>query len=149
MLDPILASLIGIALAIVVPAISAAVAIAINGTAIAAIGTEKPELFSKLFITIVLSEALAIYGLLIAFMLLSKLPTITTIESGNKALISGTVIAGATVGASIGISQCGASLAGATAEKPETFSSNIIGVILSEALAIYGLLIAFMVMGQI
>ena len=149
MLDPNLASLIGIALAIVVPVISAAVAIVINGTAMAAVGTEKPELLSKLLITIVLGEALAIYGLLISFMLISKLPTITTIESGNKALISGAIIAGATVAASIGISYCGSSLAGAIAEKPETFSSNIIGVVLSEALAIYGLLIAFMVIGQI
>jgi len=149
MLDPNLVSLIGIALAILVPIVSAAFAIIICGTSIAAVGTEKPELLSKLIITIVLGEALAIYGLLIAFMLLSKLPTITTMDAGNKALISGAIIAVSTVAAGAGISYVGSSLAGATAEKPETFSSNVIGVVLSEALAIYGLLIAFMIIGQI
>jgi V/A-type H+-transporting ATPase subunit K len=149
MLDPGLTSLIGIALAIVVPIISAAVAIIINGTAMAAIGTEKPELLRKLIITIVLGEALAIYGLLIAFMLLSKLSVITTSEAANKALISGAIMAVASMAASAGISYCGSALAGAAAEKPETFSSNVIGVVLSEALAIYGLLIAFMIIGQI
>lgn len=148
-MDPGLTSLIGIALAIGVPIISAAITIIICGTAMAGIGTQKPELLSRLIITVVLGEALAIYGLLIAFMLLSKLSNITTMESGNKALISGIVIAVATVSAGAGISYCGTSLIGATAEKPETFSSNVIGVVLSEALAIYGLLIAFMLIGQI
>jgi len=148
-MDPGFTSLIGVALAIGVPVISAAIAIIICGTAMAGIGTEKPELLSRLIITVVLGEALAIYGLLIAFMLLSKLSNITTAEAADKALISGAIIAVTTASAGAGISYCGTSLIGATAEKPETFSSNVIGVVLSEALAIYGLLIAFMLIGQI
>ena len=149
MLDPGLTSLIGIALAVLGPVISAAFTIIVCGTATAAVGTEKPELISRLIITIVLGEALAIYGLLIAFMLLSKLPIITTMETANRALIAGVIISVATIFAGAGISYCGSSLAGATAERPETFSQNVIGVVLSEALAIYGLLIAFMIIGQI
>lgn len=148
-MDPGLISLMGIALAILVPIVSAAITIIICGTAIAGVGTEKPELLSRLIITVVLGEALAIYGLLIAFMLLSKLSVITTVEAANKALIAGLVIAVASAAAGSGISYCGSSLAGATAERPETFSSNVIGVVLSEALAIYGLLISFMLIGQI
>ncbi len=148
-MDPGLTSLIGITLAIGVPIISAAITIIICGNAMAGVGTEKPELLSRLIITVVLGEALAIYGLLIAFMLLSKLSSITTMEAAYKALISGAIIAVATGAAGAGISYCGTSLIGATAEKPETFSSNVIGVVLSEALAIYGLLIAFMIIGQI
>lgn len=148
-MDPGLMSLIGVALSIGVPIVSAAITIIICGTAMAGIGTEKPELLSKLIITVVLGEALAIYGLLIAFMLLSKLDGITTVEAANKALVSGIVIAAATGSAAGGISYCGTSLIGATAEKPETFSKNVIGVVLSEALAIYGLLISFMLIGQI
>ncbi len=102
-----------------------------------------------MIITVVLGEALAIYGLLIAFMLLGKLPDITTMETANKALIAGIVISVATVSAGVGISYSGSSLIAATAENPETFSSNVIGVVLSEALAIYGLLISFMIIGQI
>jgi V-type H+-transporting ATPase proteolipid subunit len=147
--DPNLLALIGVGLAILVPIISAAFTIIICGTAISGVGIEKPGLLSRLIITIVLGEALAIYGLLIAFMLLSKLPTITTVESGNKALMAGIIMAVASVAAGLGISYSGSSLAGATLEREETFSSNVIGVVLSEALAIYGLLIAFMVIGQI
>ncbi|MBT8172426.1 ATP synthase subunit C, partial [Candidatus Bathyarchaeota archaeon] len=68
-MDPSLISLIGLALSIGIPILSAAIAIIICGTALAGIGTEKPELLSRLIITVVLGEALAIYGLLIAFML--------------------------------------------------------------------------------
>ena len=149
MSDPSLPSLIGIALAIGGPLISASITIVICGTALAGIVTEKPELFSRLIITVVLGEALAIYGLLIAFMLLSMLPDITTIEAANRALFSGLIMAIATISAGIGISYSGSSLIGATAERPETFSSNVIGVVLSEALAIYGLLISFLIIGQI
>lgn len=148
-MDPSLISLIGLALSVGTPLLSAAIAIIICGTALAAISTEKPELTSRLMITVVLGEALAIYGLLIGFMLLSKLPDITTMEAANKALISGIVISAATIAASAGISYSGSALIAATAERPETFSSNIIGLVLSEALAIYGLLIAFMIIGQI
>jgi V/A-type H+-transporting ATPase subunit K len=148
-MDPSLISLMGIALAIGGPVISAAFTIVTCGTALAGVVTEKPELFGRLIITVVLGEALAIYGLLIGFMLLSKLPEITVVEAANKALISGMIMAVAALSAGVGISYCGTSLIGATAEKPETFSSNVIGVVLSEALAIYGLLIAFMIIGQI
>ena len=148
-MDPSLVSLIGLALAIGVPILSAAITIIICGTALAGIGAEKPELFSKLMITVVLGEALAIYGLLIAFMLLGKISDITTVEAANRALISGIVISAATASAAAGISYSGSSLIAATAENPDTFSSNVIGVVLSEALAIYGLLISFMIIGQI
>ena len=148
-MDPVLISLIGLAMAIGGPLLSAAITIIICGTALAGIGTEKPELLSRLIITVVLGEALAIYGLLIAFMLLGKLPGITTMEAANKALISGVIISVATGAAGAGISYSGSSLIAATAERPETFSSNVIGVVLSEALAIYGLLISFMIIAQI
>ena len=148
-MDPSLISLIGLALAIGGPLLSAAFTIIICGTSLAGIGTEKPELLSKLMLTVVLGEALAIYGLLIAFMLLGKIPDITTMEAAYMSLISGIIISVATVSAAAGISYSGSSLIAATAENPETFSSNVIAVVLSEALAIYGLLIAFMIIGQI
>jgi F0F1-type ATP synthase membrane subunit c/vacuolar-type H+-ATPase subunit K len=115
----------------------------------AGVGTEKPELLSRLIITVVLGEALAIYGLLIAFMLISKLPTLRTMEAATRALMAGVIIALGTGAAGTGISYAGSSLIAATAERPESYSSNVIGVVLSEALAIYGLLIAFMVIGTI
>lgn len=149
MFDPSTTALLGVGLAILIPVIAAAFTIITCGTAIAGVGIKKPGLLSRLIITVVLGEALAIYGLLIAFMLLSKLPSIASVEAANKALMAGIIISVASVSACAGISYSGSSLAGATLEREETFSSNVIGVVLSEALAIYGLLISFMIIGQI
>ena len=91
-----------------------------------------------------LGEALAIYGLLIAFMIISKLPSIATNDAGIRALLAGISMGGAAAAASVGISYCGPALITATVEKPESYTTNILGTVLSEALAIYGLLIAFM-----
>lgn len=149
MFEPSTTALVGVGLAILVPIVAAAFTIITCGTAIAGVGIKKPGLLSRLIITVVLGEALAIYGLLIAFMLLSKLPLVTSVDAANKALMAGIIIAVASVSACAGISYSGSSLAGATLEREETFSSNVIGVVLSEALAIYGLLISFMIIGQI
>ena len=148
-MDPNLTALVGVGLSITVPVISAAYSIITCSTVIAGVGIKKPGLLSRLIITVVLSEALAIYGLLIAFMLLSELPIITTTDAANKALMAGIIMAVTSLAAGFGISYSGSSLASAALEREETFSSNVIGVVLSEALAIYGLHIAFMVIGQI
>ncbi len=143
-MDPSSFATIGVAIAIVGSAVSAAYAIISCAPALASVTSEKPEYGSKLLITIVLGEALAIYGLLIAFMIVSKLPDITTATAGIQALFAGISMGGAAIAASIGISYCGPALMTATVENPESYTTNILGVVLSEALAIYGLLIAFM-----
>ena len=143
-MDPSFLATLGIAIATVGSAIGAAYAISNCGPALASVTSEKPEYGSRLLITIVLGEALAIYGLLIAFMIVSKLPEITTTMAGYQALFSGIAMGGAAIAASMGISYCGPALMTAAVEKPESYTINILGVVLSEALAIYGLLIAFM-----
>ena len=143
-MDPSTLATMGVAVSIVASAASAAYAIISCAPALASVTSEKPEYGSRLLITIVLGEALAIYGLLIAFMIVSKLPAITTSEAGIRALFSGIAMGGAAAAASVGISYSGPALMTATIEKPESYTINILGVVLSEALAIYGLLIAFM-----
>ena len=143
-MDPSVMASIGAAVSIVASAASAAYAILCCAPALASVTSEKPELGSKLLIAIILGEALAIYGLLIAFMIISRLPSITTEEAGLRALLSGISMGSAAAAASIGISYCGPALITATLEKPESYTTNLLGLVLSEALAIYGLLIAFM-----
>lgn len=65
-------------------------------------------------------------------------------DSGWIAVGAGIAMAGGGIGAGIGISATGAAAAGATTEKPEMFGRVLIFVALAEAIAIYGLLIAFM-----
>ena len=143
-MDPTVIASIGAAVSIIASAASATYAIISCARALASVTSEKPELGSKLLITIILGEALAIYGLLIAFMIISRLPSITTEEAGFRALLAGISMGGSAAAAGIGISYCGPALMTATVEKPESYTINILGLVLSEALAIYGLLIAFM-----
>jgi len=147
--DPSLLGVISVVLSTVIPAISAIFAIISVGTAMAGAGTERPEILSRAMLAVVLAEALAIYGLLVAFMLVSALPKITTEDAVFKALGAGVTIAVSTLAAGLGIAYCGSAMTGALVEKPETFSGNVISVVLAEAIGIYGLLIAFMLIGQI
>ena len=73
MFEPSTTALIGVGLAILVPIVAAALTIIICGTAIAGVGIKKPGLLSRLIITVVLGEALAIYGLLIAFIIIGQI----------------------------------------------------------------------------
>jgi F0F1-type ATP synthase membrane subunit c/vacuolar-type H+-ATPase subunit K len=149
LLPPILLGLIGIAIAISVPAISAAFAIITVSKAMAGAGTEKPEILTKAMIAIVLAEAIAIYGLLSAFMLLGKLGGIQAFDAGMTALTAGIAIAVSSLAGGLGIGYAGSSMIVAMAERPETFSKNVIGVVLAEAIAIYGLLVSFILIGRI
>ncbi len=54
----------------------------------------------------------------------------------------------ACIGAGIAVSSTGAAAVGAIAEKPETFGRSLIFVGLAEGIAIYGLIIAFMVLNR-
>ena len=58
------------ALAVGLGAIASAAAISIVGAAAAGATAEKPEVFGKVLIFVALAEALAIYGLVIALMIL-------------------------------------------------------------------------------
>ncbi len=54
----------------------------------------------------------------------------------------------ACVGAGIGVASTGAAAVGAIAEKPESFGRSLIFVGLAEGIAIYGLIIAFLVLNR-
>ena len=70
-------------------------------------------------------------------------------DSGWIAIAAGIAMAGSALAAGIAISSTGVAAAGATAEKPESFGRVLIFVALAEAIAIYGLLIAFMLWTKI
>lgn len=64
---------LGAALAVGLAGIGAGYAIAVAGAATASAMTEKPEMFGRLLIIVVLGEGIAIYGLLIAILILMVL----------------------------------------------------------------------------
>jgi F0F1-type ATP synthase membrane subunit c/vacuolar-type H+-ATPase subunit K len=109
---------------------------------------QAPESFSKGLVAVVLAEALGIYGLLAAFMLVMRMDQVSmsTAFTGLSAALTvglGGLVAGVAIG------WAGASMVGALVNKPEVFSKSMVPVVLAEALAIYTLLVAFMLIMQI
>ena len=70
-------------------------------------------------------------------------------DSAWIAMAAAITMVGSALAAGWAISATGVAAAGATAEKPETFGRVLIFVALAEAIAIYGLLIAFMLWTKI
>lgn len=155
MLDPIFWASFGVSLSIFLAAIGAGLGIGITGPGVAGATTERPEVFARSFIAVVLAEALAIYGLVVALLAVFKLPAIATstnptaaADSAFRIFSAGLAMGGGALGAGFGIGTAGSAMAAATAEKPELYSRVVIPVILSEALAIYSLIIALLLVFQ-
>jgi|YelNatPaOPRAMG01_1025707.scaffolds.fasta_scaffold125394_2 V/A-type H+-transporting ATPase subunit K len=60
---------LSMAIAVSIPSIGAGYAVAKTGTAAAATITERPELFGRTIVYVGMAEGIAIYGLLIAFLI--------------------------------------------------------------------------------
>jgi V/A-type H+-transporting ATPase subunit K len=66
------AALLGAAIAVAGSAIGAAVAVAYTGAAAIAAISEKPEMFGRVMVFVGLAEGIAIYGVVIAILLIGK-----------------------------------------------------------------------------
>ena len=72
-----------------------------------------------------------------------------TIEYGGYATGAGLANGLAGLGAGIGMGTASSAIVGAISEKPEMFGRSFIFVILIEAIAIYGLVISFILIGKL
>jgi len=70
----------------------------------------------------------------------------TSFAVGMNGLGAGIAIGLSALGAGIAIARAGAAASSATAEKPELFGRLLIYLVLGEGLAIYGLLIAILIL---
>ncbi len=141
----ILTKYVAVAVALGLPSVGASIGIFLSTPAIAGAGTERPETIARNLISIVLSEALAIYGLIVGLLLYFKLPSITTMNSSMAALSAGLTVGLTALCAGIGIGGSGRAMAKATAREPALFSRLVLGIVFSEALAIYGLVTALLI----
>ena len=66
------AALIGAAIAVAGSSIGAAIAVAFTGAAALAALSERPELFGRAMVIVGLAEGIAIYGLIVAVILIGK-----------------------------------------------------------------------------
>lgn len=65
-------ALIGAAIAVAGSSIGAAIAVAYTGSAALAAMSERPEIFGRAMVIVGLAEGIAIYGLVIAIILISR-----------------------------------------------------------------------------
>ncbi len=73
-------------------------------------------------------------------------PQASTSADTYKALAAALSTGLGSIGAGIAVASTGAAAAGAIAEKPETFGRLLVFVGMAEGVAIYGLIIAFMIL---
>ncbi len=140
---------IGAGLAVGIAGLGAGIGIAAAGGALSKSLVEAPESFSKGLVSVVLAEALGIYGLLASFMLLMRIDTVTLEAQGLIATAAALGVGLAAFGAGVGIAAAGASLSQSLVDRPEVFSKGLVSVVLAEALGIYGLLASFMLLMRI
>lgn len=144
MVEPIIFAGLGVSLSLLLSVLGAALGISISAPAIAGAGTERPETVSRNLIATILAEALAIYGLVVGLLSLFAITPTLTSDGAFRIFSGGLTMGVAALGAGLGIGTSGAALASSTAEKPELFSRVVVPLILSEALAIYALVVALL-----
>ncbi len=126
------------------------------GQGIAAAGSvgavaEDPDMFARGLIFTALPETQAIYGFLIAILLLVFSGIMTgattmTVTSGLVAIGAGAAVGFAGLGSGMGQGITASSAVGAVVEEPDMFARGIIFTAISETQAIYGFLIAILLL---
>jgi V/A-type H+-transporting ATPase subunit K len=111
---------------------------------------EDPKMFGKGIVFSVLPETQAIYGLLIAILLMAFTGMFTGEFTATEGMGLAALGAGLAIGIS-GLSAIGQGITasagiGATARNPQAFGKSIIFSVMSETFAIFGLLIAILIM---
>jgi V/A-type H+-transporting ATPase subunit K len=93
---------------------------------------------------------LALWGWLAAAAWAQAAGVMTNPEVVKWAFLAAAIVAGLGVlGAGLAVAVVGAAAMGAMSEKPEMFARALIFVGLAEGLAIYGLIIAIMILGRV
>jgi len=111
---------------------------------------EKPDAFGKSLVFAVVPETQAIYGLLVAVLIMAFTGILTenvtvTIAAGLAAIGAGLAVGIAGLSA-IGQGITAASGIAATARKDEMFGKSLVFAVIPETQAIYGLLVAVLIM---
>ena len=95
---------------------------------------------------------LGAFGLLAAVLLGAAYASAATATAGkntSSALLgAGIAVAGSSLGAGIGVSYTGSAALAAISEKPDMFGRAMVFVGLAEGIAIYGLVVAIMLIGK-
>jgi len=144
--------ILGCALAIGIAGIGSAIGLALAGSSAVAVTAEKPELFSKCLILQVLPMTQSVYGLLTAILLMmgagllgGASSTTVTPLMGMGAIWIGLAV-GLTGTSAINQGMVASSSISAVGRNPDVASRGIIFTVMPETIAIFGLLVAILLM---
>ncbi|MGI6086019.1 MAG: V-type ATP synthase subunit K [Acetivibrionales bacterium] len=148
-LNPKVYAILGAVIAFLVAALGSSKACGISGQAAAGVITEEPSRFSATMILQALPATQSIYGFVIAFMIIGKLSSATTLETGLSLFATGLPVG--IVGYISAIWQGKVSTAGIhlVAKRPEALGNAIIYALMVEMFAILSLVVSILMLGQI
>eukprot|EP01103_Thecamoeba_quadrilineata_P019356 TRINITY_DN77_c0_g1_i1.p1 TRINITY_DN77_c0_g1~~TRINITY_DN77_c0_g1_i1.p1 ORF type:complete len:176 (+),score=23.96 TRINITY_DN77_c0_g1_i1:44-529(+) len=132
----------GCASALIFACLGAAYGTAKSGVGVCAMGVMRPELVMRNIIPVVMAGVIGIYGLIIAVIIGTSVSANMSIYNGLAYLGAGLSVglSGLAAGMSIGI--VGDAGVRATAQQPKLFVGMILILIFAEALGLYGLITA-------
>ena len=141
-------ALSGAALAALLAGIGSALGVGMGGRAAAGAVTEKPELFSKVLILQLLPGTQGIYGLLVAFVALSRIGvlggTAPSFETGLAYFVACLPIAIVGLFSAIHQGQTSVASIGLVTKKPDQFGKAMLLPAMVETYAILALLISIL-----
>ena len=143
--------ILGCAIAIGIAGISSAIGLALAGSSAVAVTAEKPDLFSKVLILQVLPMTQSVYGLLTAILLMMGAGLL---GGGNTTVTQLMGIGAVWIGLAVGLTGTSAinqgmvasSSISAVGRNPDVASRGIIFTVMTETIAIFGLLLGILLM---
>lgn len=148
-LNPKVYAILGAVIAFLVAGLGSSKACGIAGQAAAGVITEEPSRFTATMILQALPATQTIYGFVVAFMIIGKLSSVTTLETGLSLMAAGFPVG--IVGYVSAIWQGKVATAGIhlVAKRPESLGNAIIYALMVEMFAILSLVVSILMLGQI
>lgn len=146
-------AVLGAALSALIAGIGSAVGVGLAGRAAAGTCTQQPDLFSKVLILQLLPGTQGIYGLLIAFIVLSKIGILggsaPDMAAGLQIFAACLPMAFGGLISAICQGKCSVSAIGLVAKKPDQFGKAMIFPAMVETYAILALLVSILTVNGI
>ena len=134
----------GVAASIVFTVFGSAYGTAKSSVGISSMGVMKPELVMKGVIPVIFAGIIGIYGLIICIMIVGHIKSGYTLLASFLDFGSGLSVGLSGLGAGMAIGIVGDSGVRATAQQPRMYVPMVLILIFSEALGLYGLIVAIL-----